>query len=160
MNEQQKHMPIQDQVPRVEGVVELFVNRPGPDHELVRYEVFKNLVLNALRENEYYALAGDAVATRQINSIGMGTDNTAPTVGDTGLSADAEYATASLYGYGTRSVTFQAVFGSADANGKVYYEVGLRTAGNILVARRVFSGLDKTADFEYTWRWTLQWVTS
>ena len=121
----------------------------------------KNLVLTTLRTQIARLVGGDqellgGVPTRYIEKVGIGTNNTAPTVTDTALT-NAQSVDISLYEEtGAKRIHLQATFPAVSpANGVEYKEAGLlfKYPAGALATRRVFDGFLKTAE----WAWEINW---
>jgi len=122
-----------------------------------------NLVVSGFYENLRYALGNYLPATRYINRIYLGTNGTAPTFNDTSVTnppGGPVYVsvTASQATYG---VTFSGTLGTDEGNDadNAYAEMGLYTAGNVLVARKRFDQMKKSSDWTWTLTWSLTWPT-
>ena len=153
------------------GRLEIIIKNANSGY-IVDKKVFDNLVVNNFGNQTVYLVGGENLTTAIINRVGLGTggggsgsgDPGSAHVTDTSLTDPASGEVSALvtsvtYGTSPVSVTFEATFGSADANGISFTEAGLLFAGASpnLAAHRVFSPMTKSSLFEWTFRWTLQW---
>lgn len=117
-----------------------------------------NLVVTTGKTNMVKLLGGDA-AGELVDTIGVGTSNTAAAVGDTALTGSFTKAlntggTSNVYG--ANSVTFGYEIETSEANGMTIWEFGLLNTSGILIARKVLSAsIAKTVSFAITGTWTL-----
>lgn len=120
-------------------------------------EVFdeKNLVVDGSKQQHARMLGGD-VASRSVTTFGVGTNGTAPAVGNTALTSAFTKSIDTVSYPDTNKVQFDFSLSSAEANGKAILEFGLMTAGGILYARRIrSSALNKEADISISGSWVI-----
>lgn len=117
-----------------------------------------NLVVNTGRTNLVKLMGGD-IAGEVVDTIGVGTSNTAATVSDTALTGAFTKAlntggTSNIYT--TNTVTFGYQIDTTEANGMTIWEFGLLNTSGVLIARKVLSAsIAKTVSFAITGTWTL-----
>lgn len=85
-----------------------------------------------------------------ISTVKLGTDNTAPTIGDTDLgTVDATTAATPSTTTGNKLVNTTHILLSTIGNGTTYYERGVFVNGGVtLHSRQVFPGFAQTANTE------------
>jgi len=123
-----------------------------------------NLVVDNYGNQIVYPIGGENLVTAKITKIGLGegiTENAARTALDYPAPGAPVTTLITSISYGSASVTFTGTFGTGDANGKTFSEVGLLFAGTTpdLAAIKVFGGtMAKTSAFSWTFVWTLSWT--
>lgn len=123
-------------------------------HKIVR----PNLILNKCYAHLQQILAGDDAANQYASHMQFGTGLAAPTVADTVLQvpiAPTKVISTIVYPSAT-SVRFDAYLLVAEGNGFPISEAGLMSPNGELIARAVFTPQNKTADYSFEFRWTLQ----
>lgn len=92
---------------------------------------------------------GSTTRPKPISQIGVGTNNTAPALGDTNLKAlKLKKACTYTHTAGTTSLVFQTVFGAGEATGALV-EAGIFTGDDILFDRVVYPVINKEATDTY-----------
>lgn len=86
---------------------------------------------------------GATTRPRPISQIGVGTNNTAPALGDTSLKAlKLKKACTYMHSAGTTSLVFQTSFGAGEATGALV-EAGIFTGDGVLFDRVVHPAVNK-----------------
>lgn len=86
---------------------------------------------------------GSTTRPRPISQIGVGTNNTAPALGDTNLKAlKLKKACTYMHSAGTTSLVFQTTFGAGEATGALA-EAGIFTGDGVLFDRVVYPVVNK-----------------
>lgn len=86
---------------------------------------------------------GSTTRPRHISQIGVGTNNTAPALGDTNLKAlKLKKACTYMHSAGTTSLVFQTSFGAGEATGALA-EAGIFTGDGVLFDRVVYPVVNK-----------------
>lgn len=144
-------MNLQDKEDQMKGIFKLQVhNRKG---ELVEEYEHHNLIMNAGR----FALAnllGNSGSNNYLGKIGVGTNGTSPSTGDTALTGGFTKALTSVT-VSSNTVTCNYVFDYSEANGIAIQEFGLFTQGNTLFARRTRAAINKTSDLRLSGTWQI-----
>lgn len=142
---------------RLRGVFRMQCIEKGTGRVLHEFED-NNLVVTTGKTNMVKLLGGDA-AGEVVDTIGVGTSNTAAAVGDTALTGAFTKAlntggTSNVYG--ANSVRFGYEIETTEANGMTIWEFGLLNTSGILIARKVLSAsIAKTSSFGIVGTWTL-----
>jgi len=126
-------------------------------------EIFRspNLVVTQFKIQSLYLLAGNSYANRHINTIRLGTSNTAPTLDDTtitnpvGVSISSDAHEYTIPYANVKAIVFTAILGAAVGNGVGFVEAGLFHANGVLATRLVFPIMTKSSNFVWTLNWTL-----
>lgn len=113
-----------------------------------------NLIVNGGKQNMALLLSG-AVTNRFISQIGFGEGTSAPLVTDSGLSNVLMKFISSWDQPTTNSIRFNWVLTVAEANGKPISELGLFTQAGVMVARKTFDTINKSASISLSGSWTL-----
>ena len=136
------------------GRVEL--EKRSPDGRVLDLLDFgENLLLTAFDVAWSHLAAGDS-SGRYITTMQFGTGSSPPELGDTFLEdpiTPTKAVTATFDDEDTLCLT--AYLLESEGNGFPISEVGLRTVGDVLVARKQFAGQVKTADKIFVWRWRI-----
>ena len=92
---------------------------------------------------------GSTTRPEPISQIGVGTNNTAPALGDTNLGAlKLKKACTYIHTAGTTSLVFQTSFGAGEATGALV-EAGIFTGDGILFDRVVYPVINKESGDTY-----------
>lgn len=92
---------------------------------------------------------GSTTRPEPISQIGVGTDNTAPALGDTNLGAlKLKKACTYTHTAGTTSLVFQTSFGAGEATGALV-EAGIFTGDGVLFDRVVYPVINKESGDTY-----------
>jgi hypothetical protein len=146
-------MLFQDSIRRPTGRFRLKIYRAG---RLVEDIDEPNLVVTGASQVNAH-LVGGTVATNSVTQFGVGTNGTAPVVGNTVLTAPFLKAVDGVTYPGGGLAVFAFSLGTAEANGMTILEFGLLTAGGVLYARKNRAGgLSKAADISFAGTWSLQ----
>ena len=124
----------------------------------------RNLVVTNFYRQGLHLVAGQDLTAAAINRMGLGIGTADLAVSNTGLvwpggSEVSSSISSVTYTETPVSVTFNATFGTSQANGNEYTELGLLLAGASpnLAARIVFPATRKHELFSWVFEWTLQW---
>ena len=115
----------------------------------------RNLIVNAGKASMANLLSSGS-AVKRITKIGFGTDGTAPSSGDTGLTSSFVKNVDSYSYPDSTSVVFAWSLGYTEANGKAIQEFGLISNDNTLFARRTRATINKTSDLRLEGTWKIQ----
>jgi len=115
-----------------------------------------NTVVDVGRERICDLLGGASAA--YITQAGVGTDNTPPTVADTGLTGQFLTTVDTVTYPTTTSVQFDFDIDLGDYNGNTIREWGLFTSDSVLFARILKVAIDKESDIYLTGEWTITLV--
>lgn len=90
------------------------------------------------------------LVSADISTTKLGTDNTAPTVGDTDLGAvDTNTAATPTQTTGNKIINSKHILVSTIGNGTTYNEMGIFiNSGSTILSRSVFPDFNKTANLE------------
>lgn len=129
----------------------------GTGKVLYEYED-KNLVVTLGKTNLVKLMGGDP-AGEVIDTIGVGTSNTAAAPGDTALTGaftKALNTAGTVNIYTANTVKFGYQIDTTEANGTTIWEFGLLNTSGVLIARKVLSAsIAKTSSFAIAGTWTL-----
>jgi hypothetical protein len=103
-------------------------------------------------------LLGNAAGFNWVNLVGVGENNTTPTVADTGLTNPYIKSIDSVEYPDPTSVKFIFEFDSGDANGLTIGEFGLIHADNTLFARKVRDFIEKRVDIIIQGDWIITFI--
>lgn len=134
---------------KINGSVEI---RTYKNNILISTYIDKNLVVSAGRA-QVAAMIGGATTNKYVSSIEFGTDATAPSAGDTSITAPFTVSvTPSLPVPGT--VQFDWVLPATDDNGVTIAEMGLICQDGTLFARKTMPAIskDNTIRLEGYWK--------
>jgi len=117
-----------------------------------------NLVVSKGYENIMRLLAGDDMTKQHVNRIAFGTGTDAPVPTDTHLQSPiTPIKTIGAVSYPSdTSVLFTSYLLANEGNGFSISEAGLYARNDNLVSRAVFDSQTKTADYQFTFHWTIQ----
>lgn len=115
-----------------------------------------NIIVNSALFNTVKLIAGDSGAS-YITKLGVGTNGNPPSYTDADLQ---DKYIRGLVGYvlenDQKSVTFNFVLDTDEANGKTLREIGLFCENEILFSRRVFPNpIEKTVNIALEGTWTI-----
>ncbi|HKT53688.1 MAG TPA: hypothetical protein VJP88_04510 [Caulobacteraceae bacterium] len=114
-----------------------------------------NLIVNGSKQ-VHAKLLGGSVTNQSVTTIGYGTNGTAPTTGDTALTAAFTKAVDSTTYPASNQVQFAFSLASTEDNGAAIMEFGLLTAGGTLYARVTRSvALNKASDISFSGTWAI-----
>jgi hypothetical protein len=151
-------MKIGEHIPMPTGTLRLNVfkhDRPDGPGRLIDSIVERNLIVDGAK-NILSALLGAGTSAKIVTKIGFGTDGTAPTGSNTGLTG-AYVKSLGTPTYPAGAVTFPFTLGTSEANGINIIEFGLLTTDNTLFSRRVrSSAIAKDNTLSFTGTWTIQ----
>jgi len=116
----------------------------------------KNTVVDLGRERICDLLGGASSAN--ITQAGVGTDNTTPTVADTGLTGQFLVSIDTVTYPTTTSVQFDFDVALGEYNGNTIREWGLFTSDSVLFSRILKTAIDKESDIYLTAEWTITLV--
>lgn len=149
--------------PTVRGFVTLEkLHLPSGQRELL--DLGQNIIVRGCRTAVCHLIAGDAAANYYCDRMQFGVGTMAETVTDTTLQspitpikaiADFDYPGEPGWPHAYRC-RFTSYLLSGEANGFPISECGLLAVNGNLLARKTFTPQDKTSDFIFTVRWTLQ----
>ncbi len=144
---------IDDKAPK--GTFELRVyNAAG---ELLEQYVHENLIVSAGKSALALLIGGgDPGYDKRVTKISFGTDGTAPSAGDTGITSPFTKAIGSVTYPDSTSVVFNWSLATTEANGKAIQEFGLLCIDNTLFARRTRAVINKTSDLRLEGTWKIQ----
>ena len=148
-------MQATDRVGNPSGKIEILVK--DLKGNVVDRRAFHNIIVNSFRTQEAHVLSGDGLADRVISLIQLGTDGTAETAADVGITGAVDVAVSSYTYPTTKSVQFEGTLAFGSGNGVAFREVGLLYHDTTLAARRTFAVMTKSALFSWTIRWTISW---
>jgi hypothetical protein len=117
----------------------------------------ENKVVDLGREKLTFLL-GNVPGFHNVNLVGVGEDNTTPTVADTGLTNPYIKSIDSIEYPDPTSIKFLFEFDSGDANGLIIGEFGLIHADNTLFARKVRDFIEKRVDIIIQGDWIIQFI--
>jgi hypothetical protein len=117
----------------------------------------ENRVVDLGREKLCFLL-GNAAGFNWVNLVGVGENNTTPTVADTGLTNPYIKSIDSVEYPDPTSVKFIFEFDSGDANGLTIGEFGLIHADNTLFARKVRDFIEKRVDIIIQGDWIITFI--
>lgn len=142
-----------EQIRRPTGDFHLEVFRRG---ELIDVYDDHNLVVDASKQQLARLIGGD-VTSRSITTIGFGTGNSAPAVGNTSLTAGYFSKALGAVTYpATNAVQFAFSLGTSEGNGLSIVEFGLFCANGTLFARKTRGGIIvKDTDLSLTGSWRI-----
>ena len=117
---------------------------------------FLDLGFNAIRS----LLSGTGATVSTVTKMQFGTGTSSPAITDTTLQSPISpiKALSSVdYTDETPSVLMKAYLLDYEGNGFTLGEAGLLTPSNILVARAIYTPMEKTSDYNFTYEWTFTW---
>lgn len=117
----------------------------------------ENRVVDLGREKLAFLL-GNQPGFHYVNLVGVGEDNTTPTVADTGLQNQYLKSVDSIEYPDPTSIKFIFEFDSGDADGYNIGEFGLFAADNTLFARKVRDFIEKRVDVIIQGDWIIQFI--
>jgi hypothetical protein len=127
------------------------VNKAG---EILEEYTDNNLVVDLGKTNVAKLLGGD-VDGAKIAKIAVGTGSLAPDVADSALTDMFSKAIDGVTYPDTNSALFSWTLGTDDANGLTLTEFGLLNDNDVLCARKVRSGIDKTNAISLIGSWKI-----
>lgn len=133
------------------------LNQKTGNKILIEDYVDLNRVVDVGREKITFLL-GNEVGNHYINQVGVGEDNTTPTVADTGLTNLFLKSIDSIEYPDQTSIKFIFEFDSGDANGLNIGEFGLFSADNVLFARKVRDFIEKRVDIIIQGDWIITFI--
>lgn len=146
-------MIAQNEAAKLRGMFEIFVFRKGI---LIERSEDRNLVVDVARVGLARLISGD-VSAAPIDRIGFGTNNAAPTPGDTALT---EPLLKTVDGHSfpkSGEVQFTWSLATSEGNGKNIAEFGLVSSDGSLFARKNRSAaIAKDSDISLSGTWTIQ----
>jgi len=113
-----------------------------------------NLVVTLGHTNIAKLLGGNA-AGKAITKIAVGTNGTAPAIGNTGLTGMFSKALSTVTYPEANSIQFGWTILDSEANGMTILEFGLLNSDNVLFARKVRSAIVKTSAVSLVGTWKL-----
>lgn len=156
---------VKDGIPylEVKGTVRM-VSRDA-DFNIVDDRTTHNNILLQIRQPIIRLLGGAMTPNEQlpfVNQIGFGTDNTPPTIEDTGLKASVDgsrrlIAAAPTFSTDGLTVTFAVLYDlvEPEIDGVDLREACLYTTDGIAVARTVIGSYEKVAGMYFEFYWTI-----
>lgn len=139
--------------PKGRVTIRVYDHSQGDKPELIREEVGDNLIVSQASEIMANILGG--TLSKNINTFGVGTDATAPTSGDTGLTSAFTKAIGAITYPSAGTVRFSMQLTTAEANGTTISEWGLFTDDGTLFSRRTPTPIAKTASISVLADWDI-----
>jgi len=135
---------------------EVFLQLVGPDGELKDEQLVHNLVVDA-GENHIADQLSSSPGGSAMSHMAIGTGSTAAAFGDTALGAETDRNALTSRTDAVNVVTYVGTWSAGDGTNSALREAGIFNAGaaGTMLARAVYSNIDKQAGDTLTITWTV-----